>query len=284
MDRLKHRFDKRSSFIRALLLITALFFCGLVTAASGDQAQNGDTKEYVLGSGDMVRVSVYGSADLNIEARVSQEGSINFPLLGKIKIAGLTPVQAEKTIAAGLQSGDYVKTPHVNLVVLQYQSQFVSVLGDVYKPGRFPLDRTSNLSDVLALAGGVTQNGSDIIVLNRKEGGKTVKYEYDIRELFLKGGDSSNNPSVIAGDIVYVPQAPVFYIYGEVQRPGSFKLHRDMTVAQALSTGGGLTPRGTENRIKIKRTDKNGNLKTIDADLGDFLHENDVVIISESWF
>lgn len=274
--------------MRRFIFLLAALFTGLVQAETFAYDINTDhsdqnVEEYVLGAGDMVRVSVYGSPDLNTEVRVSEAGTINFPLLGELKLGGLSPVQAEQKIADGLEKGGFVKQPHVNLVVVQYLSQFISVLGDVYKPGRFPLDRASTLSDALALAGGVTPNGSDIVTLSRTKDGKVTKKNYDLVEM-LANGDSASNPKVLSDDIIFVPKAPVFYIYGEVQRPGSFRLQRDMTIAQALSTGGGLTVRGTERGIEVKRVDKDGKLKTFDAKLGDLLQENDVIVIGESWF
>lgn len=272
---------------RFIFLLIILFSAGIqaetLTYNINTDHSTENVEEYVLGAGDMVRILVYGSQDLTTEVRVSEAGTINFPLLGELNLGGLSPVQAEQKIADGLEKGGFVKQPHVNLVVVQYLSQFVSVLGDVYKPGRFPLDRASTLSDALALAGGVTQNGSDIVTLSRTTKGKVTKQNYDLLEI-LANGDSNSNPKVFSGDIVFVPKAPVFYIYGEVQRPGSFRLQRDMTVAQALSTGGGLTARGTERGIEVKRVDKDGHLHTFDAKLGDKLQENDVVVISESWF
>lgn len=239
-------------------------------------------KEYVLGSGDTVRISIYGSPDLNTEARVTKAGSISFPLLGDVGIGGLTPAEAEQKIATGLRDGGFVKQPHVNLIVTQYYSQFVSVLGNVYKPGRFSLDRVSTLSDALAMAGGVSPNGSDVVTLSRTESDETIKVNYDLREII--SNRNGNNPKVIAGDIVYVPDAPIFYIHGEVQRPGSFKLKRNMTIAQALSTGGGLTQRGTDRNIEVQRMDAKGKLQTYSASLADKVQENDVILIKESWF
>lgn len=244
---------------------------------------NDTDKDYVLGAGDTVRISVYGSQDLTTEARVTNLDTINFPLLGDVQIGGLSTIAAEQLIAEGLKSGGFIKTPHVNLIVIKYNSQFVSVLGNVYKPGRFSLDRVSNLADALALAGGPTPSGSDIVTLTRTKAGKTFKYSFDIQNL-LTNADDTNNPRVHSGDIVFISKAPVFYIYGEVQRPGAFKLERDMTVAQALSIGGGLTARGTDRSIEVKRVDKQGNLKTFDAKLGDLLLKNDVVVVGESWF
>ncbi len=323
-------------------------------------------RDYVLGAGDLVRIGVYGSPDLLTEARLSAAGSINFALIGEVVLGGLSPQMAEKKLADSLEKGGFVKKAQVNLVVLQYQSQFISVLGDVYKPGKYSLDRPSTLSDVLAMAGGTTPNGSDMITLIRVKDGQTTKQTYDLRDLVNKADPSSNPPllgedivyvnarevSVLGqvnrpgkysvasgvrtvidfisqaggvsaggadniivitkrngktekreididqlyrkgdtsvnfeladGDSIYVPRTPVFYIYGEVQRPGAFRLERNMNIAQALSTGGGLSPRGTERGIKIKRN-IDGKLKTLDAASGDLLKPDDIVMVSESLF
>lgn len=271
-----------------LILLIIVMFATIVSANAETQVDQNEqlavnSNDYLLGAGDTVRVTVYGNVDLNTEARVTKQGHISFPLLGEIKIGGLTTSQAENLIKNGLKTRGFVKDPNVNLIITQYYSQFVAVLGNVFKPGRFSLDRQTTLSDALALAGGPTLNGSDVVTLTRTVQGKTVKYQYDIQQL-LAGANTIQNPQVHGGDIVYVPKAPVFYIYGEVQRPGSFKLERGMTVAQALSTGGGLTVRGTVRGIEIQRENKHGELVTIEAKLGDKLQENDVVVISESWF
>lgn len=274
--------------MRSLLFFFSILFSVYIQAETNDfditdvQSEN-VISEYVLGAGDVLKIQVYGSPDLDSELRVTEKGTINFPLLGELSVAGMSPNEAEEKIIQGLGEGKFVKNPHVNLVVMQYLSQFVSVLGDVYKPGRFPLDRAMTLTDVLALAGGVTPNGSDIVTLKTFKQGKSIKESYDLREI-LSRNDEGRDPRIYSGDIVYVAKAPVFYIYGEVQRPGSYRLEREMTVAQALSIGGGLTPKGTDRGIKIKRTDHDGNLINIDAKLDDKLQENDVVVFSESWF
>lgn len=276
-------------FMTRLIFLIFLAFTVVVSAAPPDKSNHSEQNsqqiqnDYLLGAGDTVRITVYGNVDLNTEARITKQGRISFPLLGDVNVGGLTSAEAESRIAEGLQKGGFVKEPHVNLIVTQYYSQFVAVLGNVYKPGRYSLDRATTLSDALALAGGPNQSGSDIVTLTRTNQGVTKKHQYDIQRL-LAGDEKSDNPTIYGGDIIYVPKAPVFYIYGEVQRPGSFKLERDMTVAQALSTGGGLTARGTVRGIEIKRETKGGVLETLDAELSDKLQENDVVVIGESWF
>ncbi|MBY0544933.1 MAG: polysaccharide export protein EpsE [Gammaproteobacteria bacterium] len=238
--------------------------------------------EYLLGPGDLVRITVYGSPDLSTETRVTQGGKLTFPLLGEVAVGGSSVVQSEKKISSMLEEGGFVKNAQVNIVVLQFTSQQISILGDVLKPGRYPLERTSTLVEVLALAGGISLNGSDIVTILSQSEGKTIKYDYDLPDLLRKGKGA--NIKIYTDDIVYVPHAPMFYIYGEIQRAGQFRLERNMTVAQALAVGGGLTIRGTERGLRIKRRSADGVLETIEARPDDLLIKDDVLFVRESLF
>lgn len=239
--------------------------------------------DILLGPGDVIKVSVFGSPDLTLEARVSQTGSISFPLIGEVAIGGLVASEAEKKIANMLETGRFLRNPQVNLIVTSLQSQQVSVLGQVNRPGRYPIDGTRTLTDILALAGGVAPDGGEMITLIRYRGGKNTKEVINLVDMMLSG-DFNQNPELFSNDVVYVERAPRFYIYGEVQRPGFFRLERSMTVLQALSSGGGLSPRGTERGIRIKRRDTEGRLQVLEAKMDDLLQVDDVVFVKESLF
>ncbi|MEQ6341601.1 MAG: polysaccharide export protein EpsE [Gammaproteobacteria bacterium] len=241
-------------------------------------------KDYVLGAGDVVRITVYEHTDLSTLTRISQTGGISFPLIGEVFIAGMKEREAEAKIGALLQQGGFVKSPQVNLIVEQYRSQQVSVLGEVNKPGMYTIDRGSKVVDLLAMAGGVNASGGDAAVLIKKNGSEGIGGRPIDLLALLQKGDMTQNMEVTDGDIVYVPRMEVFYIYGEVQRPGSYRLQRDMTVMQALSMGGGLTQRGTQRGIQIKRKDAKGALTSISAELFDVLRPDDVVYVKESLF
>jgi polysaccharide export outer membrane protein len=134
--------------------------------------------------------------------------------------------------------------------------------------------------DALALAGGpVNAVAADQATLVRQNG---TKVTIDLQKLF--DGDPEQNPAVTAGDTLYVPRAPFFYIYGEVQRPGPYRLERKMTVAQAISAGGGLTPKGSLHWMKVKRTDANGAMHEVSIKEHDLLQADDVLMIKQSWF
>lgn len=257
--------------MKKLIFACFMLFAGMLQAADN-----------TLGTGDMLRITVYGNPDLTTETRVTAAGTVSFPLVGEVKVNGISVPEAEHSIAKLLKDGGFIKQPQVNIVVLQFASQQISVLGDVYKPGRYPIDHPSTLTDLLAMAGGVTANGSDQIAVISHKNGKPSRQEYDLRDMFRKNG--SPDVWVAPGDIIYVPRAPVFYIYGEVQRPGVFRLERDMIVAQAIATGGGLTARGTERSLRIKRRNEIGELETISAVASTPLMADDVLQVQESLF
>ncbi len=263
-----------------LIRVYTIFFIFLINLLPVDVV----AKDYVLGPGDVVRITVYEHVDLSLVVRVSQAGSINFPLVGEVFIAGLGERSAELKLSELLQQGGFVKSPQINLIVEQYRSQQVSVLGEVNKPGMYAIDRGNRLMDLLAMAGGVNASGGENAILikkggNEKEGGRTI----DLFQLLQKG-DMTQNVEVADGDIIYIPRMDVFYIYGEVQRPSSYRLQKNMTVIQALSMGGGLTSRGTQRGIQIKRKDASGAIATIDVELSDVLAPDDVLYIKESMF
>jgi len=157
------------------------------------------------------------------------------------------------------------------------------VLGQVLRPGRFPLDGSRNLLDVLALAGGVAAEGGDQVTILRTADGKTTKQVVDLTDV-IRSGDQPANLDLNGNDVVYIERAPRFYIYGEVQRPGIFRIERSMTVLQALAAGGGLTPRGTERGLRIKRRYATGKIEIIEAKYDDLVRADDVLYVRESLF
>jgi polysaccharide export outer membrane protein len=251
-----------------------------MTAAEPQQA---DLRLEALGMGDMVRVSVFRNPELTTEARVSERGTILFPMIGEVNVAGLTPSQAGSRIADKLRSGKYVVNPEVTVSMMQVNSRQVSVLGNVVKPGRYPLDSTTaHLTDVIALAGGVGPTGSDEVTIITNRGGKQEKVNVDMAEMFRRG-DLTHNITLEPGDTIYVHKAPMVYVYGEVQKGGAYRVEPNMTVMQAIAMGGGITPRGTERGIKISRRDSSG-VKRVDADLNTTVQPDDVIYIRESLF
>lgn len=237
-----------------------------------------------LGDGDTVRITVYQNPDLTTETRISERGTITFPLLGEVALAGLTRDAAQARIAERLENGKFVRNPQVAVELVTVRSRQVSVLGQVARPGRYALDGTRmTLTDVLALAGGIARGGSDTVTVVVRRGDATRTLEVDVPAMY-RGGRMARDIALGSGDAVYVPRAPVFYIYGEVRRPGVYRLKPDMNVMQALSVGGGLTQRGTEHGLEIRREAADGKTREIAAGLGAKLQPDDVIFVKESLF
>lgn len=239
--------------------------------------------EVVLGPGDVVKASVYGSPDMSTETRVSEGGSLTFPLLGDVQVGGLSVQQAEKKIGGMLEKGGYLKKAQVSLLITTLASQQVSVLGQVNRPGRYPIDGTRKVLDLLALAGGIGTEGGDTVTLVRNRNGRVTRETIDVVDM-VRQGELNRDYEVTGGDVIFVDRAPRAYITGEVNRPGAFRIERAMTVQQAVSAGGGLTQRGTQRGLRIARRDANGTMHTIDAKVEDLVQTDDVITVRESWF
>lgn len=236
--------------------------------------------DYRVGAGDLLRVSVFDHAELAGDFRVSETGNITFPLLGQVPVAGMSTRDVESMLNRSLASGGFVQEPQITVLVVDFESQKVSVMGQVAKPGQYALTASEHVLDVLAQAGGVINlSAADDATLIRKDGSKV---SVDLIRMFQ--GDPSQNSPVTAGDTLYVPRAPQFYVYGEVQHPGIYRLERRMTVSQAISAAGGLTPNGSEHWTVVKRRDGTGTEHKVSVSSADYLQADDVLLVKESLF
>lgn len=240
--------------------------------------------EYRVGGGDLLRVNVFQNPELTLETRVTETGSISYPLLGSVKVGGMTVGAAEKAISDGLRNGGFVRQPQVTIVVLQVRGNQVSVLGQVNRPGRYPIEQSdTRLSEMLATAGGTAAGGADVVVLTGSRDGRPFRLEVDLPSLFGPGG-RDKDVLLLNGDTLWVDRQPLVYIYGEVQRPGPMRLERDMTLLQVLATGGGPTARGTVRGIKVHRKGRDGSVNVLELSMTDRLQDGDVVFVRESLF
>lgn len=273
--------------ITRLLLAAALGLGALGAQAQATAAPAAAAAEYRLGAGDIIRIVVYQNPDLTLETRVSETGVVSFPLLGNVRIGGLGVSAAEKLIADGLKNGNFVKSPQVTLTLLQIKGNQASVLGQVNRPGRYPIETADmRLTDLLANAGGVAGTGGDLLVLTGMRGGKPFRMEIDLPSVFGPSAEQGRPNDVLIqnGDVLWVDRAPMVYIYGEVQRPGPMRLERGMTLMQVLAAGGGLTQRGTERGIRVHRKGADGKVQVVQAGMDEGVKDGDVVYVKESLF
>jgi polysaccharide biosynthesis/export protein len=270
------------SMIKQLLRLLVAAATGLALLSVANAQQSRD--DYVLGPGDVIRIQVFQSQDLTVEARVSENGVISYPLLGVIRVGGLSPTDAERLIARRLREGNFLQNPQVTLNVLQFRSQQVSVLGNVNKPGRYALETTGmRLSEVLSMAGGITPQGADEVVLMTNRGGRVQRIEIDLVDMFATG-DLAKDIPLQSGDVIYVNRAPQYYVYGQVQRPGMYPLDRGMTLAQAIAKGGGLTLRGTDRGVRVHRRYGSRTVQVLEPKLDDPILPDDLIFVRESIF
>jgi polysaccharide export outer membrane protein len=241
-------------------------------------------EEYLLGPGDILKITVFKNPDLSLDARVSELGTVGYPLIGSVQLGGLTLPAAERKIAQMLKDGGFVLNPQVNILLTVAVGNQVSVLGEVNKPGRYPIEGAGgHLSGMLATAGGISATGADIVVVTGTRGGKPFHREIDVVKM-SQSGSTVDDVELVGGDTIFVNRAPQFYIYGQVQRPGGYRLEKGMTVMQALAAGGGITGKGTTHGVVLHRREASGKVKETSVSLDQDVHDQDVIYVKESVF
>jgi polysaccharide export outer membrane protein len=285
-----HHIDSRFGLVRsarrlaAPAVFAALLSLSLPVIPAHAQAVSTVQLEYHIGPGDILKISVFKNPDLTLQARVSEVGAISFPLIGSVQVSDLTLPAAEKKIGELLKEGGFVVNPQVNILLETAFGNQVSVLGEVNKPGRYALDAAGgHLSGMLATAGGTMATGSDTVIVSGVRGGKPFRRDIDVVKAAMEG-NTADDVLLAGGDTVFVNHQPMFYIYGQVQKAGQYRLERGMTVMQALAVGGGITTKGTRRGIVLHRRDAHGKVNEIEVSLDDDVKDADVIYVKESLF
>ncbi len=238
------------------------------------------TADYRIGPDDLLQVTIYNIPEQDarvtprtLNLRVSQEGAVELPLIGRVNIKGKTTAEVEQELRNRYQK--YIRYPQIGVLVTEYR-QRVSVMGAVQKPGVFELTGPKTVIDMVAEAGGITEKAGNQVILYRKEpNGTRQTAVIDLLALANPSGeviDAKNahvvNLPVQAGDVINVPQAGMFFVDGAVRKPGSYPLSRSYTLTQALATAGGVDPELADYAsISIYRRLGPTNVKTITVDL-----------------
>jgi polysaccharide export outer membrane protein len=247
--------------------------------------------DYEIGPGDILKVAVYGHEDLSQVVVVQPDGTLSFPLIGRVKAAGRSPKSLEEDLGSALAKG-FIRNPQVSVVVQEYRSKVVFVVGEVARPGSYPLSGNLSVVEVLARAGPMTQAaGSEVIVVRPSAategpvlpqaaaGAEVIKV--NLRE--IEAGDLSRNVRLRPNDTVFVPQAPKVFVSGEVKSPGAFPFVSGHTVRQLISLAGGLTEDGSASRIRIVR-EIQGKAKEIKVKLDDPVQARDTIVVKARLF
>ncbi len=237
-----------------------------------------------LSPGDAVGIAVFGQPDMDSTVYVGKDGNIQVALAGPVQVAGITAVEAAQRVEQALKDGEYLKDPHVTITVVRSTNQEVSVLGEVHSPGQYDISGRTTLLDILARAGGLTQDSADVIyILEPHAGGVISRSPVNVRALMTRG-DNVPSQTLTGGDSILIPRAQFYYIQGEINRPDKYRLEDGTTVLQAIALAGGVTPKGSARRVDIKRLSQNGKYVSKHARGSDLVQPDDVLQIKESIF
>src|SRR4051812_31724806 len=261
----------------------------LLMAAAGPSAQSAG--DYQIGPQDVLTIQVFDQADLGGKYTVETDGTFSFPLIGRVKAAGMTLRAFEGELKTPLAAG-YFRTPQVPVGVEQYRSQRVFVMGEVRAPGPVPLTGGMTLIEALSRAGSTQPTASgEVAVVRAPHGarGPVMPDQENGTEVFrssiraLESGSLSQNIELRDGDTIFVPRAETAYVFGQVKNPGGYALQKDTTVLQALSLAGGVTENGAMNRVRIVRIVA-GNKRELKVSLTDTVKPGDTIIVPERYF
>lgn len=268
-------------------------------AASAAPAK--DTKDYLIGAEDILKVTVYGHDDLTQTVVVQSDGTFVFPLIGRVKASELSPKELERKIVILLSQG-FIRNPQVTVVVQEYRSKTVFVVGEVSRPGTYPLSGSRNIVEILSRAGPLTAAaGAEVVVVrplaeatgpilptevgSEAEGGPAKKLAEVIRVNVrdIQAGDLEKNVLLQPNDTVFVPQAPKVFVSGEVRTPGAYPFLPGTTVRQAISLAGGLTSDGSSGRIRVVR-EVEGKTREVKIKLDDPVEPGDTIVVKAKLF
>ncbi len=263
------------------------------------------TRDYKIGPEDLLEINVFEAEKLDKTVRVSAQGNINLPLLGVLRVKGLTAGETEKEIR-DLLAEKYMQDPHVSVFIKEYRNQRISVVGMVEKPGVYDVTGQKTVLDILALSGGLKEDAGQLLFLirppNPEEGNPGEKKEssdpapqtgqtfiIDLEELLIKGQLTLNVPT-FNGDVINVPSSGKIFVGGEVFKPGGYPLKgKKLKVSQALALAEGVKPEGDGAGTKIFRyTGKGDEREVLNINVysilngqaeDPYLKENDLLII-----
>jgi polysaccharide export outer membrane protein len=219
-------------------------------AASGSENE----PQVRVGPGDLLGVTVFDTPELAQTIRVNELGDASFNLIGRLHVSDLTPDEARNAIARKLVDGHFLVNPQVSLIIQEYGTQGVSVLGEVQKPGVYPVLGNRTLLDIISQAGGTTMYAGSSVTVKRNSDGTLITIPLTINATNTLISDVRLQP----GDKVIIPRASLVYVLGDVGRPGGFIMQNSgrMTILQAVALAGGQTNTASMDHTRlIHKTD-----------------------------
>jgi polysaccharide export outer membrane protein len=280
--------------LQVVMLLNLGWFWPAAGAAPGAAPKD----EYRLGPEDEIEIRVWNHDDLTRRVRVGLNGAISYPFIGEVRAQGLTLLELQKDLESKL-GPRFIVDPHVSINVLEYKSQKFFVVGNVQKPGTYPLTKPIKVVEAISLAGGVlsgtaskSASGGVAVIVRAQPGEKSdqprmpeqssERQKVVVSLTAALAGDPAHNLEIKAGDTIYVPQL-VYYVTGEVKSPGRFPYEENMTVLMAVTTAGGFTDKASRRSIKTIR-EQGGHKEEIKVKMDDLIRPGDTIVVPESWF
>lgn len=255
------------------------------------------SRDYLVGPDDVLEVSIFEweitEETKTLDSRVAESGIVSLPVLGSLPVGGKTLQEIQELIEGRLTERNIMPNPRVAIAVKEYRSRRIGVIGAVNAPGQYAIHQNvSTLMDILTLAGGPASDAGRIAHILRKKRGDSepLRIAVDMEELF-DCGKFELNAVLRGGDIVYVPRAPLIYVYGAVSEPGGFALSRSMRVLEALALAGGVDEKAAAGNCRLIRKSETGERKALKLnvwrieqgkDANMFLREGDVLFVPQS--
>jgi polysaccharide export outer membrane protein len=251
---------------------------------------------YIVGPNDVLGITVYDQPQLSRTYTVQADGTLTFPLIGRVSVGGLSAPAIENELRDRLSRG-YLKNPQVTVSIDQYRSQQVFVMGEVRQPGTLQFTGSMTVLEALARAGSITERaGNEALIVHRPVGAPLPD------AAAVEQAQRSNDPDVVrvdlpslqtgalpqnavlhGGDTVFVPKADSVFVTGHVASAGEYTIRKGMTVRQVLALAGGVTDRGSTGRIQIIRKVE-GEERTVGVNLQDLVQPNDTIVVRERFF
>ncbi|RJP39328.1 MAG: hypothetical protein C4548_11875 [Desulfobacteraceae bacterium] len=246
--------------------------------------------EYLIGPGDLLEIKIFEAEKLNTTVRVNSRGMVSLPLLGEIAIGGLTAIETERFIQEQYKAS-YIRDPHVSIFIREHFSQKVTVIGQVRNPGTYDYPSKQRLLDALALAGGLTDRAGRNVQIRRYSDMAIdipqSTFLVNIDQL-INEGRTELNVHVNGGDIIYVPEAGLFFVDGAIRRPGEYIIKKTMSIKEAVYAAGGLEPFADPRELIILRATEDGKRKEIKVNLEDegeeahplMIQDKDIIMVN----
>jgi polysaccharide export outer membrane protein len=255
------------------------------------------SSDYQIGPDDILRISVLGHEDLDLSVLVQADGGFIFPLIGRVSATDLTPGELELFLAERLGAG-FIRDPQVTVVVEEFRSKTVLVLGEVAHPGAYPLSGSMRIVEVLAAAGIRSDAANEVVVLRPHsgdggpvEGPQSLIHRESDRDAeilrvdmaAIQTGDLAQNIRLRPNDTVFVPPPPRFYVQGEVRAPGAYPITPGLSLREAITVAGGFTDDASAGRTRVIR-EIDGEKREIKVDMDAPIRPGDTILVKGSLF